>query len=354
LICGWLFTQHLAQAKSPVSASARLELVKGPGTEQCLDQHSLTRAVEARLQRRAFRADIPATLYVDIAIAREKSGWSASLTMYDSTRALLGRRSLMTEAAHCSALDDSLALVVALLVDSPPAPLAESSEAVPARTNPASGAKVPAAKAAPAVPPATAEAKALQSAEPLPIQLPRETPAPREPWRLRLAAEGSLALGLLPGLAPGIELGFGARAPKLPEMRLFAGWYAPREQLRSEQDAGARFDFAYLGFELCPFEHEYGVAEWFVCAGQSLGRLRVESFGFDQNQTSNHLSYALLARTGLQVAFSGRWGARLGIRAELPLVRGVFSYGTPEGGQQSLFEASPVTAVLDLGLVVNL
>ena len=346
MICGWLFTQHLAQAKSPVSASARLELVKGPGTEQCIDRQSLSRAVEARLQRRAFRTDIPATLYVEIAFAREGTAWSASLTMYDSTKALLGHRSLVTEAAHCSALDDSLALVVALLVDSPPAALAESNQALPAHTAPAVGAK--------GTPPASTEAKAGQSAEPLPIHLPRETPAPREPWRLRLAAEGSVALGMLPGFAPGIELGFGAKPPKLPEIRLFAGWYAPREQLRSELDAGARFDFAHLGLELCPVEHEFGALEWFVCAGQSLGRLRAASFGFDENLTSNHLTYALLARSGIQAAFSTRWAARLGIRAELPLVRGVFSYGTPEGEQQGLFQVSPITAALDLGLVVNL
>ena len=333
MLCAGLLAPGAAVARDN-HTSARLELSQGPGTEQCLDRQSLARAVEARLQRRVFRADIPATLSVTIALAREGAGWSASLTMHDGSGAFLGRRSLVTEAAHCSALDESLALVVALLVDSPPA------VALP--------------QTAPAAPPASTGPEAAQGPASLPIRLPRDTPALRQPWRLRLAAEGSAAFGLLPGVAPGIELGFGAKAPRLPEIRLFAGMYAQREQQSAGLDSGARFDFAFVGLELCPLEWQLGFAQWFICAGQSLGRLQVAAFGFDENLTSTHLSYALLARSGVQIDFSSRWAARLGIRAEVPLSRGVFSYGSSEGEQLGLFETKPVTAVLDLGLVVNL
>ena len=200
----------------------------------------------------------------------------------------------------------------------------------------------------------SSEAVPTHRPDPLPIRLPPDTPAPRQPWRVQLAAGGIGAIGLLPGFAPGIELGFGAKAPTLPELRLFAGWYAQREQRRPEQDAGARFDLVYLGLEVCPVEHESGVTGWFICAGQSLGRLHVSAFGFDENSTSNHLTYALLLRGGVQLALASHWAARLGIRAEAPLARGVFGYGTPDGGQQGLYQASPVAAVLDLGVVVRL
>lgn len=339
LLCGWLFAPRLAQGKGKPSGAARLELSQAPGAERCVDQQSLKRAVEARLQRHAFREDQAATLYVQIAIARNDAGWSASLTMHDGSGAFLGRRSLVTEAADCSALDDSLALVVALLVDSPPAPVLE--------------AEAEAAAPVSATRPPKNEARALPS-ETVPIRLPRDTPAAREPWRLQLAATGVGAIGMLPGFAPGVELGFGAKAPRLPEFRLFAGWYAEREQRRPEGDAGARFHAAYLGLEVCPLEHQLGVTQWFACAGQALGRMQVSSFGFDENSTSNHLTYALLARGGVQLVLASHWAVRLGIRAELPLSRGVFTYGTPEGGQQGLFQASPVAAVLDLGLVVRL
>jgi hypothetical protein len=349
LICGCLFAPHSARAKSKLSASARLELTKGPGTERCLDQQSLARAVELRVQRRAFRLDVPATLYVKIAIVRDRGTWSALLTMHDGSGASLGQRSLVTEAHDCSALDDSLALVVALLVDAPPVP--ESASQAPQPSTQTTPSAETARNAQPAPSP---EVISVAPPEGLPIRLPRDTPAPRQPWRLQLAAEGSGAIGVLPGFAPGIELGFGAKAPTLPELRVFAGWYVEREQRRPAQDAGARFDLGYVGLEICPVEGQFGVTVWFLCAGQSLGRLRVSAFGFDENSTSNHLSYALLVRGGVQLAFASHWAARLGIRAEAPLNRGVFGYGTPDGGQQGLFRPSPIAAVLDLGVVVQL
>jgi len=354
LICGWLLLPHRAQAKSKLSASARLELQKGPGTEGCLDQRSLSHAVESRLRRRAFREDVPATLFVKIAITRDRAAWSALLTMHDGSGAFLGRRSLTTEAADCSALDDSLALVVALLVDSPPPPeLDSSAEAEPAAPLPPSSA----GKAGPnqaANARSESDAKAASGEAATAIQLPPDTPAPRAPWRLQLAAGASFAIGVLPGFAPGLELGFGAKAPTLPELRVFAGWYAQREQRRAELDAGAQFDAVYLGLEICPFEQQLGIAQLFVCGGQSLGQTRARAFGFDENWTSTHLTFALVARGGLQLALSSHWALRLGGRAELPLDRGVYRYGAPDGSQEELFQPSPVAAVLDLGLVVRL
>ena len=266
LICAWLLAPQVAQAKGRVSTAARLELSKGPGAEQCLDQQRLSRAVEARLQRRAFRADLKATLHVRIAIARNDAGWSAVLTMHDGAGAFLGRRSLVTEAADCSALDESLALVVALLVDSPPAAVPDTEPDPPAHDT--SSQSAPQLMPAPA--PAVSGTKAPENRETPAIRLPADTPAPRAPWRLRLAAEGSGAIGVLPGFAPGIELGFGAKAKALPELRLFAGVYTQREQPsgRPGSASGARFDFAYVGLELCPFERAFGALEWFVCAGQ--------------------------------------------------------------------------------------
>lgn len=88
--------------------------------------------------------------------------------------------------------------------------------------------------------------------------------------------------------------------------------------------------------------------------GQTLQWLQVAAFGFDQNSTTSHLSYALQAWTGLVAPFGGAFAARLGIRAQVPLERGSFSYGARDGSEPSLFEMKPVTAVLDAGLIVKL
>jgi hypothetical protein len=354
VVCGWLLASHGALAKSKSNAATQLQVVKGPNTEHCLDEQRLSRAVETRLRQHVFRTDVPTTLYLKVAITRADGSWSALLTMHDGAGAFLGRRSLSTAAPDCSALDDSLALVVALLVDSPPPPaVGESDEASSANASPAEASPTKVATE-PAGATTTSDVKPAAREETPLIVLPRDTPAAREPWRFQLAVAGVGAIGMLPGFAPGLELGFGAKAPRLPELRLIAGWYAPREQRADEQDWGARFDALYLGLEVCPFEHERGVTVFTLCAGQAIGRTHVAAFGFDENSTSNHFNYALLARGAVQLALASHWALRLGARIELPLTRGAYSFGTAEGGQQALYQPSPVAAVLDLGLIVRL
>src|SRR6186713_2884796 len=99
---------------------ARLELAANDETRGCMGKRELEKAVERRLKRQVFRE--PAELLVEVRFARTESGWSAALVLFDDERRELGRRALDTAAADCSALDASLALVVALLVDSPPEP----------------------------------------------------------------------------------------------------------------------------------------------------------------------------------------------------------------------------------------
>lgn len=331
-----LLAQRPAEAADAARASARLELEKGPGGAQCIDARALKRAVELRLQRPAFRPDLPATLNLQIAIERKPdASWDAEIVMRDSSGAVLGTRSIATRAAHCSALDDSLALVVALLVDAPPGAATGADHQPERATSPPARAPVTPAKTPT-------------------ITLPRDTPAPRQPWLFELTLEGTAAIGLLPGVAPGVELGVGGTAPALPEIRIFSGLYPERQEQRAGANAGARFSFVNVGLELCPLDRALGAVHWIGCAGQTLGWLRVAAFGFDENTTTTHLSYTLLAWTGLTIPVAKSLAGRLGVRAELPLERGTFSYGTRAGGQRDLFETKPVAAVLDLGLIVRL
>jgi hypothetical protein len=338
VLCVSLLAVHPAGAADAARGSARVTVMKPLGTEQCLGEAALQRAVEQRLRRRVFRRDLPVTLDVQIDFAHGTSGWSAELTVRDGSSRFLGGRSIVTEAAHCSALDDSLALVVALLVDSPPS----------------------APEARPVEPPAAAPAEPLVNIKPetpqpsTTLSLPRDTVAPREPWRFDVSLGASAAVGTVPGLAPGGELGLSARPPHGPEIRLFGDWFGQRDQQRVGTNAGAHFDFADVGLELCALDVHFGALGWFGCGGQALGRLRVASYGFDQNTTTQHLTYALLARTGLRFPLAGRLNGRLGARAELPLARDIFDYGSRDGQQRGLFQMKPVTAVLDLGLIVQL
>lgn len=239
-----VFAARPAHALDTARAAARLELSKGPGTEQCIDSSALTVAVESRLQRRAFRQDLPATLYVRIVLERRfDATWSAAISLRDASGTALGSRSIVTRAAHCSALDDSLALVVALLVDSPPVlPSAEaghdsrpvSSDAVTDRVTPPK--------------------QTISPPRTTTLSVPRDTPALREPWLFRLSLEGGAAIGLLPRVAPGAELGVGGTPPRLPELRLFAGLYPVAQEQRAGANSGARFRAGNVGLELCPWD----------------------------------------------------------------------------------------------------
>ncbi len=324
------------------------------------------RSVEFRLQRRAFRRDRPATLYVRIALHKKKAdaNWSADISTRDAAGSFLGTRSLITNAAHCSALDDSLALVVALLVDAPPTPVRVESRQQSEPTGPT---VAPAIPAAPSAEPSPTGGHATPSASPVSpaqiphfpvemrtITLPRDTPARRQPWLFNVSLEGTAAFGVLPDVAPGIELGLGAKPATVPELRVFAGLYPERAEQHASASSGARFSFANVGLELCPLDRTLGAVHWSGCAGQSLGFTRVAAFGFDENTTTGHLSYALLAWTGLTIQFVRSFAGRLGIRAEAPLERGVFTYGSRDGSERGLFEPKPVTAVLDAGLIVGL
>ena len=326
------------QAAEPALASARLDLVKGPGSEQCIDRPALRNAVDARLKRQAFRNDVPATLHIEIALERKPPGWSARLTLRGVSGELLGQRSLVSATRHCSALDDSLALVVALLVDSPPTP-----EAADVRV------EAPTGKTESAQPPPQSSEQELTT-----LEIPRETLAPREPWQFASSIGGSATFGLLPGLATGVELGIAGKAPGAPVMRLFATAYVEREQRRVGSNSGANFDFTQLSLDVCPWDRTFGAVRWLGCLGQSIGRLKARAFGFDQNSASQRLTFALRAETELKLAFSRTLGGRVGLRAELPLQRAIFSYGARDGSDRDLFSVKPITAALDIGLIVRL
>src|SRR3954447_18622305 len=139
-----------------------LGLTRGEGTETCLRAAAIERAVERRLRRHVFARDESPDLRIDVALAREADGaWSARLVLRGRRGAELGARELDTHAAHCSALDDALVLVVALLVDSPEARAQESADSEPLAPAPSE-----ATQSTKATPPAPRETR---------LELPPET-----------------------------------------------------------------------------------------------------------------------------------------------------------------------------------
>jgi hypothetical protein len=320
-----------SSASAEERARAELSVTRGPGTDDCIEKEALARAVEARLHRVVF-AEQGTPLKISLRLEHGANGaWTAELDLRNASGESLGQRRLTTSAPHCSALDDSIALVVALLVDSPAA--RELSEPQPAADADAAGPE-----------------NQPKAATPTVIELPRSTLAAREPWHADGSLGATLGGGVLPGVALGVEAALGFKPAFMPEFRLFLGWDPARDSTINGGAAGARLDFGYVGLEVCPWQSMAPAPlRAFVCAGQVVGRLEARAFGFDRNQSAALVRFALAARAGLSARLYGSLALRLDARAEVPLEQNVFTYGSTDDRDVGIYRTGRVAGALELG-----
>lgn len=323
----WLLTAALlsvapgARAAEPPPPSASIDVVRDGDTADCAEASGLARAVEARLGRRVFGAFGKPDLRVYVRFERVvPKVFRAVLRLTDGAARELGRREISANARHCSALDASLALVIALLVDTAPvAPTA--SPAGP-------GATVP-------TPPRP------EAPRPTPITLAPDTDAPREPWWFAVTLSGVAAFGVLPGSAFGGALGLGARPPRFRQIWASAELLPERTRGSAQRTA---LSLARFGLMLCPLELGTSALQGVACAGQRVGFVDADGSGFDVNQTTRQLSYEL----ALEVAGSWRVLPPLFLRAaaglEFPLLRPAYVSRPADGTRREWFQASPVAA----------
>jgi hypothetical protein len=314
---------------NPAHLTAALDVKRAPGAEECIDAPSLARAVEERLGRTVFGHASP-ELRVFVELDRLPDGvWRAQLLLEDAKGQALGRREIGTAEATCSALDPSLALVVALLVDAPPTPPLEP----PAPEDPAAPPPPP-----PPPPPPTR------------IRIPRPPSPPDEPWRVGAALSAALSFGRLPSLAPGASLSLSLDAPYFPEVVVVAQGFLPR-RTESAPGRGVEVSLARLGLALCPALYQGQSVRVAACAGQTVGRVQASAFGFDENRSTTDLTYALEAGGLLGVSLFGPLIFRVFSGVEVPVTRNAYVAGPT---RLVLFRSSPVAARGEIGLGVEL
>jgi hypothetical protein len=304
-------------------ALARLSYVRGPGAETCIAAPALSAAVEARLGRRVFVQSEPADLLVVVAASRAGQGFAIKVALVDAKQRRIGERRLVTRARHCSALDDSLALVVALAADVAP-------HAVPT----ASAADATDASVATSAAAASSNVRAETT-----LTIPEATAAPRAPFAFQPSLGGAFALGLLPRFAAGAEVSLAIVPPRFWTL-VFAVALWHDQSLGSSH--GARFDAQTLRFGVCPFETALERWHFRACADESFGAMHVRGFGFDKDQFSTRWLGALgagaSARHGFGVGFAGVSGSLL-----VPLVQRRYFYA--EEGSVTLYRAPGVFAL---------
>lgn len=318
-----------------------LTVQQGRGAEACLQAEPLKRGVEKRLKRRVFVEPAQASLRLVVTFSRQGADTEARIELSSIDGTPRGTRSLVA-SGHCSALDDSLALSVALLVDQPPDP-----EVAP---EPKPLAAPPSSTAAPAVPSSPAPAAPASQprrSRPTPITLPGEVAAPREPWSVHFGAAGVAAWGVLPAVTPGVALQL-KLVPRhfLPILLQGEGlWPATAER---DASSGARFHLFRAELALCPALHQGPRVALAVCAGQKVGWLSVEGYGFDHDQQDRRLIFALLAGGEAKLRLFAPISLRAFLGAEVPLARDRFHSGGRNATQ--LFQAAPIALLGEIGL----
>lgn len=331
----------LAAMLAEASLLVALTVQHGPGAEACLSEPRLRRSVERRLRRPVFTEPARAQLRFAVFYSSRGTETEARIDVSSADGTPRGTRTLVT-SGHCSALDDSLALSVALLVDQPPEPEPERSTSVAVPT-PTAAAPTPTTAAAPT----TAAPAAPRRSASTPITIPPDVAAPREPWHLAVGAALQGAWGVLPGIAPAGTLYVSVLPRHFVPLTLMGEAFANRSADR-DPGSGARFRLLRVGLSLCPrLLDEQGLSvAW--CFGQKIGWLRVDGFGFDHDLSERRLSYALHVGGEVRKRLFAPVSLRGYLGAELPVVRDSFVSSGRNAAE--LFQPSPVGVAAQIGV----
>jgi hypothetical protein len=335
LFCGWFlglasFAWPFVVSAQPATTTASLKVSGETGTEKCLSAKQLEAAVEQRLARDVFLQGEAMSLAVSVHFTHESGSFLAVITLSDTQGRALGVREIQTPAKHCSALDESLPLVVALLVDSPPEP--RETEPPPSTSATAKPQPTPAA-------PDTVR-----------LSLPEETHAPRMPVRWDISVSALASLGVLPGLGFGLELGIGADIPEVTRLRAFVDGYLPNREERDDRpSAGVEVSLVRVGLEVCPLETAPGTLVILGCVGQTLTRTHAQGFGFYENSSATRLLYGLFGRATGLLDLGGGIYLRASLGVDVPLQRSNYAFVGADGTSAVLFRSSPVGGGAEVG-----
>jgi hypothetical protein len=331
---GTLLSSRAAWADAPRVLVATLEVQKDLGAERCIDEPALAQAVEERLARPVFDVRSPPDLVVQVRLTRpQPSEWRGDLRLLDVNGNELGRRELVTKAKDCSALDASLALVVALLVDAPPN--------MPPEPSPE-----PAPTTEPAAPPPPVPVRPTPA--PTRLVVPENTFAPREPWDVALYAAATGLVGIAPRPLFGAALTLEVHPPRLFGLRA-SGEFLPKARVELDPDRGAELTLVRFGLAVCPLEKEAGPLRFEICAGQEVGWLGVTGFGFDENLESGELAYSVEGGGSAFLHLVAGLGLWISAAVEVPLVRNDYFSASEAISREDLYRAKPIAGNAQIG-----
>ncbi|HEY6726150.1 MAG TPA: hypothetical protein VI197_19075 [Polyangiaceae bacterium] len=317
---------------------AELEWRGGPSGGNCIEASAIRAAVEARLGRTLFAPKGQADVRVTGSITGADGKWLVRIILTSAQGEPMGERELESENQDCSALDDSLALVLAVMLDIPKTRVPAPAPA-PSATQPA---------ASPAV--STTPSPPTRSSK---LHVPKDTPPRRPRWRFEVGLGALGVHGLLPEVTFGVRGHVAVKPPEFWKVGIDVGSYASVDQTIGGDAAGASFSPKELGVFLCPLYLPVSAIALEGCFVQHVGTLHVEGFGFDSNEQQERPYVNLGVALAASLRIAGPLSVRMGIDAQVPLLRETFRYGSQDGEEPSLFRMTPLLLAGQIGVAAH-
>jgi hypothetical protein len=233
----------------------------------------------------------------------------------DRTGQALGSRELRLDSARCEALTETLALIVAVMLDPDPAP-----------------------------PPPE-----LPAALPVVVAAPPPPPAP-PPWRLGVGLGPVLATGVTPG--PGFGVGVQAalgRAGRVAYGAALEG-FLPAEQAIVGEAVG-RFQAGLARLRACPRLAGGDRVRLEACLSVEAGLVRYAGRGFDVEGAGVRVHAGAALGPALELRLTDATFVRLAADAAVPFVRHRYVFTEADGRtRQRAFEAPVAGARAHVGV----
>jgi hypothetical protein len=333
VVLGTATTAHAETART-----SSLSWVRLPGAESCVPTQILARAVEQRLGRSVFVSAAAADVSVEgrIEPSKSKKGFHAIITLRDAKGAVLGTRELARPDPSCDPMTEPLALVIAVMID-PDAALTRS----PATPSPTA---VPEPQPSPVLVPVPVPAAPSPDLPP-----PQPARAP-DPWLFEASAAFVTALGLQPKASLGVGVNAILEPPRFVPLEGFSAILFD-STAATDATTYVTLNVAYVGSGLCPLRWRGRSLHLFACIESHLGLTRARTGGFASSPTEDFRPLVDSALSGrATVRLGGPFALRAGVSAVLPLLRYRYTLQRDDGSRATAFAASPVAAVLDIGL----
>ncbi|MGC4064022.1 MAG: hypothetical protein QM784_05165 [Polyangiaceae bacterium] len=330
-----LLVTEVAGAQSPATANLSLQQ---RGMEACMSAQSMATAVEQRLKRSVFVERSGADLLVEIRIVESADHVDVDIALSSGTGVSLGHRSLTSPKGDCNKLNDSLSLVLALMVDL-------NREEVQHRTTEASDElqKSVAVDANTNSNPKVAQSTTTTTTSSAP---------PHQPERWVLSLGGNSVLGSVPGLGFALRGAIGRHHSRLSE-ELGAAVVSPTTR---NDGANSKAEFAQylLDANLCAAPFLLSSVVLRACGGLEFGVTRAEGFGYLRERTALLPNMAPLVRADSTWWPTPRFGLRLGLGAKAAFFRDAFFVVREDGSEHELFRPAFGALFLQADVCVKL